>query len=507
MSVATQQNQSHGELAVNLSKVNKGSIINTNVSIFLGTIMIILNDLAILYFSLYLSLFTRANILTKIESLFPNQVNLGMFNGLWWLPLICILVIAYEGLYNKRLPYWSEVRLMVKAIVWSAGFATLYLFLSKAAVETSRPVIILYFMFITFLLPLSRYLTKTTILKSGLWAKPVLLLGAGKTAELVLQGFDREFTMGYQPVGVLDDKYGEKYALITEKRVLPLLGKFSDIDKVIQKYKVHDVIIAAPGMKDEELVKLTNYLQHRNANVILIPDLFGIPLAGIQVNYLFDERTLLLSMKNNLASRWNQLLKRCFDIVVGTIAFIFALPIMALISVAIRLDSKGPAVFVQSRLGKDNSRFMCYKFRTMYLNNDEILNEYLNNNPEARIQWEKYAKLKDYDPRITRVGRLLRKTSLDELPQIFNVIKGEMSLVGPRPYLPREIEQMGYHVNIILKSWPGITGLWQVSGRNDIDFNGRLLIDDWYIQNWSLWQDISLLFRTVGVVLLGKGAY
>ena len=141
------------------------------------------------------------------------------------------------------------------------------------------------------------------------------------------------------------------------------------------------------------------------------------------------------------------------------------------------------------------------------MNNEQILKKHLEANPEAKRQWAKYAKLRDNDPRITHIGRLLRKFSLDELPQIFNVLKGEMSLAGPRPYLPREIEKLHNHADSILLARPGITGLWQVSGRNEIDFEGRLQLDSWYVRNWSLWLDITLLIRTVGVVFSRRGAY
>lgn len=149
----------------------------------------------------------------------------------------------------------------------------------------------------------------------------------------------------------------------------------------------------------------------------------------------------------------------------------------------------------------------CYKFRSMYMNADRILLDFLGKHPEAEQEWKEFQKLRGDDPRVTKVGKFIRKYSLDELPQIFNVIKGDMSLVGPRPYLPREKRKIGNYLPIICMTTPGITGLWQVSGRNDIKFNGRLQLDSWYVRNWSLWQDIVLLFKTIGVVFGRKGAY
>ncbi|RYD01252.1 hypothetical protein N752_30105 [Desulforamulus aquiferis] len=288
---------------------------------------------------------------------------------------------------------------------------------------------------------------------------------------------------------------------------MPVIGKFTDVEEVIQRTGVRDVIIAAPGMDNKKLVNLTNLLQNISANVMLVPDLFGIPLTGIKVNHLFDEKTLMLSMQNNLASPWNCFLKKIFDITTGGVIALISLPILVIIYILIKMEDKGSAVFTGYRMGKDGKEFRCYKFRTMYKDNDKILEEYLQKNPDALEEWKKYAKLRGYDPRVTKIGKLLRKTSLDELPQIFNVLKGEMSLVGPRPYLPREREDMSVYAETILKTPPGITGLWQVSGRNDIDFNGRLHIESWYVRNWSLWIDITLLFRTIGVVINRKGAF
>lgn len=198
--------------------------------------------------------------------------------------------------------------------------------------------------------------------------------------------------------------------------------------------------------------------------------------------------------------------KRIFDLVVGFPALLVALPFMILIAIAIKIDSKGPAIFGHTRVGKDGKSFKCLKFRTMVMNSQKILDNLLLENPQLREEWEKDFKLKN-DPRITRVGHFLRKTSLDELPQLINVLCGEMSLVGPRPIVSKEIEKYGIHFNDYKMVPPGITGIWQVSGRNDIDYGERVQLDVWYIRNWSLWMDITILFRTICVVLNRKGAY
>ncbi|HJG03885.1 MAG TPA: sugar transferase, partial [Megamonas funiformis] len=166
----------------------------------------------------------------------------------------------------------------------------------------------------------------------------------------------------------------------------------------------------------------------------------------------------------------------------------------------------GPVFFNAKRIGKNGKLFKCYKFRSMYQNADELLIKHLNNNPELKDQWNKFQKLKGNDIRVTKIGFFIRKYSLDELPQIFNVLKGDMSLVGPRPYLPREKELMNSFYNIIITTLPGITGYWQVSGRSNVTFKKRLEMDNWYIRNWSIWIDIIFLIKTIKVVFCSKGA-
>jgi undecaprenyl-phosphate galactose phosphotransferase len=178
---------------------------------------------------------------------------------------------------------------------------------------------------------------------------------------------------------------------------------------------------------------------------------------------------------------------------------------MLVLAALVKRDG-GPAFFGHTRIGQNGQPFKCYKFRSMVVNSQEVLAELLASSSDARAEWERDFKLKD-DPRVSRIGDILRKTSLDELPQLWNVIKGEMSLVGPRPVVKAELERYGEDVSYYLEAKPGVTGLWQVSGRNDVDYETRVYLDAWYVKNWSLWTDISILFKTVGVVLGRDGAY
>ena len=191
-------------------------------------------------------------------------------------------------------------------------------------------------------------------------------------------------------------------------------------------------------------------------------------------------------------------------------AIAVTLPIMIPIAISIKLTDKGSIFFVQERPGLGGRMFRLLKFRTMYPNNEEILAEYLENNPEAKEEWEKYRKLKTYDPRVTPIGRFLRKYSLDELPQFFNVLKGDMSVVGPRPYILKEFDDYRIPREIkkkLLSVKPGITGLWQVEGRNEKTFEERIKLDLKYIDNLSLWNDLKIVLKTVWIMFRGKGAY
>ena len=210
-------------------------------------------------------------------------------------------------------------------------------------------------------------------------------------------------------------------------------------------------------------------------------------------------------MRNNLARRFPQLVKRCFDLVVSATVLLLGSPVFLYIAIKVA-GSGGPIFFGHTRVGQHRKAFKCYKFRTMAPDADRLLAELLANDPEARAEWERDFKLKN-DPRITPIGRFLRKTSLDEIPQLWNVLKGEMSLVGPRPVVTAELERYGTQVDYYCEARPGITGLWQISGRNDVSYDTRVYLDAWYVKNWSLFNDIVILFKTVKVIFRTEGAY
>ena len=238
--------------------------------------------------------------------------------------------------------------------------------------------------------------------------------------------------------------------------------------------------------------------------LILIPDREQIGGLGIKK---FDlGMNFGLEVKRNLFNPSEKLIKRITDIFLVISGGLITSPIILLISIMIKLDSKGPVFYGHTRLGIGGNKFKAWKFRTMAPNANQVLDDYLADNPELKQEWETTFKLQD-DPRVTRTGRILRKLSLDELPQLWNVFLGEMSLVGPRPIVDDEIGYYGDRFDLYSFVLPGITGLWQVSGRSDTSYDGRVSLDEYYVRNWSIWMDIYIMARTISVVLMRKGAY
>jgi undecaprenyl-phosphate galactose phosphotransferase len=409
-------------------------------------------------------------------------------------------------MYTTRLPFWRETSRLLKIVLVSFVLILASISLGKLSGEFSRTILVLCCLFALVLMPCCRWCAKTLLGRMGLWTQPVLVLGAGKTGALIAQALLRDPYPGYQIRGFLDDDPSKrKTGLRVNGICFPVLGGFEEYEAIISQTGVRDVIVAAPGLASYRLVALVNSLQRIASSVLVVPDLFGLPVEGVRADYFFDEQVLTFRVGNNLASPVNRIIKRCFDFTVGLIAFLCLSPLMLLISLAVKLDSRGPVLFSHSRIGRNGRQFNCYKFRSMVANAQEALPDLLKKDPELQREWEYHYKLKN-DPRITRSGRFLRRTSLDELPQLLNVLKGEMSLVGPRPITEKEIPCFGSHIDNYYLVRPGITGLWQVSGRSEMDYQRRVNLESWYVRNWSLWMDITLLIRTVNSVLIKKGA-
>ncbi|HDK5191168.1 TPA: undecaprenyl-phosphate galactose phosphotransferase WbaP, partial [Klebsiella pneumoniae] len=269
--------------------------------------------------------------------------------------------------------------------------------------------------------------------------------------------------------------------------------------------KTQFIVAVESHQSDIRNAWLRNFMIKGYRYVSVIPTLRGMPLDSTDMSFIFSHEVMIFRVQQNLAKWSSRLLKRFFDIV-GSVSIIFILsPLLLYICKKVKQDG-GPAIYGHERIGKGGKPFKCLKFRSMVIDSKQVLDNLLKEDEEAKKEWEATFKLKN-DPRITKIGKFLRRTSLDELPQLFNVLKGDMSLVGPRPIITAELERYNEEVDYYLLSKPGMTGLWQVSGRSDVDYETRVYLDAWYVKNWSMWNDVAILFKTIGVVLKRDGAY
>ncbi len=271
-----------------------------------------------------------------------------------------------------------------------------------------------------------------------------------------------------------------------------------------RKQGLDTIIFAMPHTRREQMSELVNWASITFRHVLIMPNLGGITNSAVVARDL--EGTFAVEIKNNLLNPWALRVKRTMDVFGAVVGGLLISPLLAAIVILIKLDSPGPVFYGHQRLGSGEKRFRCWKFRTMHLDAERLLDEYLQSNPHLRAEWEQNQKLRS-DPRVIRVGRLLRKTSLDELPQLWNVLLGEMSLTGPRPIVDAEVPKYGEVYELYKRIKPGISGLWQVSGRSDTSYLERVAMDAYYVRNWSVWLDLIILARTIKTVVLGRGSY
>lgn len=400
----------------------------------------------------------------------PPPQNINFYVSM---PLIygaVLLVMLYEGIYTKRFDFWQET----KRVTISLGISLVIIFailaLQKEAQSYSRFIIITSFLIMLVMIPIEKRLVKYWLYRLGLWRREALVLGEDPFFE--------------------DHVFGNPY-----------LGYVQGDNQTSKT-----LFVASDYQRVQEMETILDSSVKRNQEIIFIPLIKSYDFSDSFIIHIFNARTNLVVLENKLLSRFNQLLKGASDYLLSLLLLPFIVIVMGCIAVLIkREEPKGTVFFKQKRMGRDGKIFVCYKFRTMKHNGDHLLHEYLQNNPAEVNNYAIYHKYNN-DPRITKIGHFLRKTSLDELPQIFNVLQREMSLIGPRPYMREEREKIGEKLSLILAVKPGITGLWQVSGRSEVDFMSRVALDAWYVRNWSLWTDFVILVKTVKVVLKREGA-
>lgn len=411
-----------------------------------------------------------------------------------------------KGSYTGRIPFWTQLLQLLK---WSLGITVLSLsarVLSQDWIPFTNTLA--YGACLMVLVPTNRWLTRTLLTKLGLWNNKAIIFGAHENAHQSWLALKSEPSLGYIVQGFVKPfgtDSNELLAELAESKGLTINDWFLDTQS-LQHFAQHACIVALEASQADLRDQLLSKLAAVNAgSVMVIPAMRGVPLFSLSSTRFFSHEVLMLHVENQLSKPMLRGLKRLFDILGASLLMLLLAPVFAFVSFKVSRDG-GDVFFGHERVGKNGQKFKCYKFRTMVLNAQEVLNDLLARDEQARAEWEKDFKLKN-DPRINPVGHFLRRTSLDELPQLWNVLIGEMSLVGPRPVVQAELERYGGDVVYYLMAKPGMTGLWQVSGRNDVDYETRVYFDTWYVKNWSLWADVAILFKTISVVIGRHGAY
>ncbi len=387
-------------------------------------------------------------------------------------PLIYIAtltMLAYEGIYTKRYDFWHESRQIIKALILSFILILAFLAMTKSINVYSRATIIFIFASMILMIPLFKLMTKKLLYRVSIWQREASVYS---NEPFVTREIFNNHYLGY-----------------------------------IKSENPKTVFINSEGVDAEKLHQIINEEIQKVDEVIFVPLINEYDLTQSTIYQLSNTRTNLIVYKNRLKSKYREIIHIIFNYLLAIILLPLLLPIIGIIALLIKRESPGPIFFAHMRVGKHGKLIPTLKFRSMYQDAQERLEKLLETDTSIREEWEKNFKLKD-DPRVTKIGAIMRKTSLDELPQIFNVLKGQMNFVGPRPVIQQEIDQYykedaAYYFMVK----PGITGLWQVSGRSDTDYDFRVATDKWYVSNWSLWLDIVILFKTVKTVLKREGAY
>jgi undecaprenyl-phosphate galactose phosphotransferase len=447
-------------------------------------------DVVFIYISFKLARLIRLSILPELFDVFPKTMPFNRLLEVWWILPVWIFFFIYEDIYSNNHSVWDEAKTIFKVTLFATVGVFVIVSIGRLSTEVSRTLIVLMGILSLPIHITGRYIGRKILRRAGFFKRNVLILGAGETGTWILDALISEVNVNYRIRGFLDDDPSKTGTRINGINVL---GTTDMADDIIKIKDITDIFIAMPKSGTGHIQDIINNLQHKVSRTFIVPELTGVAVLGVRLHHFTDHQAFALEVKNNLDNMTSVIIKRAFDITMSLLILPIILIPMLLIIISIKLDSRGPATLSQERIGRKNKLFKCYKFRTMYQDADSMLIKILESDPEARKEWEEGWKLKD-DPRITKIGKYLRRGYLDELPQIFNVMIGNMSFVGPRPYLPREEERIKKYADKILLTPPGITGLWQVSGRQSNEY--RIHLDLWYIRNWNLWLDIIILFKT-----------
>lgn len=441
---------------------------------FLVSISLALSDFVSFTISIYLAIAILSISANPSESTF----NIGQIDG--WILLHWLLAVCCVGWYSIRLrhyfyrkTFWFELKEILRTLVIFAIIEIAVI--AFTTWSFSRALWVITWIFILLLVPFSRILTKYLLNKLGYWQRDTWIIGSGNNAIEAYKAIISEKNLGLKIIGFIASEGGVRAGeTINGIKVIS-----NDIDWLRGEDKKTQFIVAVESHQSEMRNSwLRNFMIQGFRYVSVIPTLRGMPLDSTDMSFIFSHEVMIFRVQQNLAKWSSRTLKRLFDIIASIAIIILLSPVLLYISRLVKKDG-GPAIYGHERIGQDGKPFKCLKFRSMVTNSKDVLNELLQNDPEAKREWDTTFKLKN-DPRITKIGAVLRRTSLDELPQLFNVLKGEMSLVGPRPIITAELERYNEEVDYYLLSKPGMTGLWQVSGRSDVDYETRVYLDAWY---------------------------
>ena len=433
----------------------------------ISKLILILSDILIIFISISLAYSLRECFESELS---PLMRSYDAYVENIFIYLIVIVSFFNEKIYKYRFDFWQETRLVLRGLSISFVLLLSMLALTQTVEEYSRLIIVISFLIMIVFIPASKNILKKILFTFGLWKRDAEVCGSD--ASVHEEVFNNPY-LGYV--------YSEHIDAQT-------------------------IFIDTKNISAKELQERLNVSLQEKKEVLFIPLLQSFNFSNARIVELTNARKNLIFVENALFKRSNIMIKKVSDLFLSLLLSPFSLLVFLVIVILIKKEEpKGSIFFKQKRMGRDGKKFSCYKFRSMYEDGDRLLKEYLKKHPEEVSYYAKYHKYEN-DPRTTKVGKFMRRTSLDELPQIINVIRGEMSLIGPRPYMLNEKKKLGNAVDIVQAAKPGITGLWQVSGRSDLDFDSRVEIDVWYTRNWNLWLDLVILVKTIKVVLLRKGA-
>lgn len=435
------------------------------------------------------------------RSYFGGEIDATLYFQMWPSVLLFVSANAVARLYPgtgflppeelRRLSYTTTLVFLVLAVA---------IFLTRGGTLFSRSIFLVAWVAALLFVPLARTLVRSIFARKSWWGQAVIVLGAGKTGAAVIEALERWPGLGLKAIVVLDDdcsKHGEI-------RGVPVIGPLSLTGDIAKKLGVHRAVLAMPGVSRDQLLKLVDQHSSTIPHLALIPDLFGFSSLWVDATDLGG--ILALEIRQNLILRSRRVTKRVVDFVLCVCIGTVLAPVMFLVAALVWISSPGPIFFGHTRIGKDGKPFVAWKFRSMCANAEQKLHEYLDKNPDLLDEWRRDHKLR-VDPRVTWIGKVLRTTSFDEMPQLWNVLLGEMSLVGPRPIVADEVGKYGDFYSVYKKVLPGITGFWQVSGRSNTSYEYRVSLDAYYVRNWSVWFDFYILAKTIKVVLFRHGAY